>query len=131
MTEIIKETIKTRGDTDHQTMSPPMKTEASKTETIEYLIYFFFGLIEILLGFRLILKLTGASLASTFVRFIYGLTGVFTLPFDGIFRRGYSQITETTSIFEPSVIVAIVVYVFLAWGIVKLLRISSKEKQES
>ena len=131
MTEIIRETVKTRGDIDHQTMTPPIKTEASKTETAEYLIYFFFGLIEILLGFHLILKLTGASTASGFVRFIYGLTGVFTLPFDGIFRRGYSQITETTSIFEPSVIVAIVVYIFLAWGIVKLLRISSKEKQES
>lgn len=131
MTEIIKETIKTRGDIDHQIMSPPIKPEASKTETIEYLVYFFFGLIEILLGFRLILKLAGASTVSIFVRFIYGLTGVFILPFDGIFRRGYSQITETTSVFEPSVIVAILVYVFLAWGIVKLLRISSKEKQES
>lgn len=132
MTEITKEVITTNENSSKRpVVATPVKIEASNKETIEYLIYFFFGFIEILLAFRLVLKLTGASIASTFVRFIYGLTGIFILPFEGIFRRGYSQGVETTSVLEPAVIVAIIVYIILAWGIVKLLRISSGEKQEN
>jgi hypothetical protein len=37
---------------------------------------------------------------------------------------------ESTSIFKPATLVAIVVYVVLAWGIVNLIRIFSKEKQD-
>jgi len=88
-----------------------------------------FGALEVLLAFRLVLKLMGASLASAFVGLIYGLSGIFILPFEGIFRRWFSQGVETTSVLEPSTIVAIIVYAVLAWGIVKLARIFSGEKQ--
>ena len=107
-------------------VSTPIRAGATNKETIEYLIYFFFGLLEVLLAFRLILKLTGASLASGFVDFIYTITGLFILPFQGIFRQAYAS----TSVLEPSTIVAIFVYILIAWGIVKLLRISSGEQQE-
>lgn len=91
--------------------------------------YFFFGTLEIFLVFRLILKVMGASMANAFVGLVYGLSGIFVLPFEGIFRRGFNQGIETTSILEPSVIVAILVYAVLAWGIIKLIRISSGVKQ--
>ena len=93
------------------------------------LIYFFFGALDILLAFRLVLKVAGASTNSAFVAGIYGLSGIFTWPFEGIFRRGFTQGIETTSVLEPSTIVAILVYAILAWGIVKLIRISSGEQQ--
>lgn len=51
------------------------------------------------------------------------------LPFEGIFRRGFTHGLETTSVIEPSVAVALIVYAILAWGIVKLMRIFSGEKQ--
>ena len=91
--------------------------------------YFFFGAAETLLAFRLILKLLGASPASGFVDFIYGVTGIFIAPFEGIFRTAVSQGIETRSVLEPATIVAIVVYTVVAWGIVELVRISSGEKQ--
>ena len=124
MTEIIKETITTK-----QPLAG--ESQASNLQTTEYIIYFIFGFLEVLLSFRLLLKLAGASMASGFVRFIYGFTGIFIMPFEGIFRRGYSQGVETASVLEPSVIVAFIVYILLAWGIVKLLHISSGEQQES
>lgn len=149
MTKIIKETITTGGNKSNSVTEPPVvapvitdgdssepilttqvKTGASNREMIEYMIYFFFGLLEVLLGFRLFLKLTGASTVSSFVGIIYGITGLFVLPFEGIFRRGYASSTEITSVLEPSVIVAMIVYMILAWGLVKLIRISSGEKQE-
>ncbi len=120
MTETIKETV----------VTTPTKRKATSYQTVEYLIYFFFGAVEILLAFRLVLKLTGAGISS-FVSLIYGLTGIFMLPFEGIFHRGFAQGVETTSVLEPSTLVAIIVYIALAFGIVKLVRILSGQQQEN
>ncbi len=124
MTEFVKETITTKVDADNSA-SVPVSSTTSSSQTLEYLIYFFFGMLDVLLAFRLVLKLAGASTASAFVNLIYGLTGIFILPFEGIFRRLFTQGVETTSVFEPSTLVAIVVYAVMAWGIVMLIRIAS------
>ncbi len=129
MAEIVKETVTTQENNNSPVVTTPVKSIATSSQTVEYLVYFLFGALEVLLAFRLVLKLTGASISSAFVGLIYGLTGVFILPFEGIFRRGFAQGVETTSILEPSTLVAIVVYAFLAWGIVKLIRILSGEQQ--
>ena len=128
MTEIIKESVTNENEGQTAAVTTEIKREASSSQTIEYIIYFIFGLLNILLAFRFILKLTGASTSSIFVNFIYDLSRVLILPFEGIFNRGSAQIMESTSIFEPATIVAIIVYAILAWGIVKLIKIFSKEK---
>jgi hypothetical protein len=131
MSEITKETVTTNANNDRQFTKTVPEIDATKTQKAEYLIYFFFGFLEILLVFRLLFKLTGASQSSGFVRVIYAIAGIFTLPFQGIFRSGFSPGLETTAVLEPSTIVAILVYVLLAWGIVKLVKISSGKKQEN
>ena len=105
-----------------------VKVEASETQTAEYFVWYLFGALEILLAFRLILKLLGASLASGFVRMVYGLSGIFIMPFEGIFRKAVAQGVETTAVLEPATLVALLVYAILAWGIVQLINISSGEK---
>jgi hypothetical protein len=107
----------------------PVVRAATGTQQIEYVIQYFFGALEILLAFRLILKLAGASLSSGFVRAIYSLSNIFVWPFEGIFRKGFAQGVETMAILEPATLVAIAVYGVVAWGIVKLVRISSGEQQ--
>ncbi|KKQ47078.1 MAG: hypothetical protein US67_C0060G0004 [Candidatus Woesebacteria bacterium GW2011_GWD1_38_10] len=131
MAEIVQESVTTQNEGPKEAVTTETKRVASSSQTVEYLIYFLFGALEILLAFRLVLKLMGASLASGFVRLIYSLTGIFILPFEGIFRRGYTQGVETTSVLEPSTLVAMIVYAVLAWGIVKLVKIFSGEKQVS
>lgn len=129
MVEIIKETTTTQKDNADPVVSTPAREEATGFQTVEYLVYFLFGVLEILLAFRLVLKLMGASLSSGFVDFIYGLTGIFILPFEGIFHRGFAQGIETKAVFEPSTLVAIIVYAVVAWGIVKLVQIFSRESE--
>lgn len=109
----------------------PVVNVATDSQTVEYLIYFLFGVLEVLLAFRLVLKLTGANSGSSFVGLIYGVTGILIAPFEGIFRRLFAQGVETTSVLEPSTFVALIVYAVLAWGIVKLVRIFSGEQQDS
>lgn len=129
MAEIVKQSVTTQNRGPKAARTTETKVVATGHQTIEYLIYFVFGILEILLMFRLILKVAGANPASGFVNFIYGLTGLFIAPFEGIFRSGYTEGVETTSVFEPSTLVAIIVYAVLAWGIVMLIRILSREKQ--
>src|SRR5579872_2428283 len=98
---------------------------AGKSQTVGSTIYLLFGMVEILLIFRLIFKLSGASPASGFVSFIYSLTQIFTSPFTGIFHQTTSQGLETTAVLEPATFIAIVVYAALAWGITQFVMILS------
>ena len=136
MAEISKETVTTQGTNvnpvvNTTTKNTSVRSTTTSSQTVEYLIYFLFGALEVFLVFRLALKLTGASISNAFVGLIYGITGIFILPFEGIFRRGYTEGIETTSVFEPSTLVAIIVYAVLAWGIVKLIRILSGEQHQT
>lgn len=108
----------------------PVVQKATDTQVIEYIIYYILGAVDILLAFRFIFKLTGANAVSPFVNLIYTLTSIFIMPFEGIFRRGVAEGIETTAIFEPSTVVAIIVYAIIAWGLAKLIRVFSGEKQE-
>jgi hypothetical protein len=136
MTEIIKETVTSQDaspmvNETNQVTATQVKVAATTSQTIEYFVYFFFGVLEILLAFRLIFKLAGAGTASAFIGFIYGVTGLFILPFEGIFRRALTQGLETTSVLEPATLVALAVYAVVAWGIVRLVRIFSGEQQKT
>lgn len=120
--------IKEATYTTSEVASPPI--EATKTQSISYLIYYIFGAIEILLGFRLVMKFLGASTASTFVSAIYGFSNLLIMPFEGIFSRSVNQGLENASVFEPATFIGMLVYGVLAWGLVKLALVVSREKQE-
>lgn len=129
MTTIIKETVTSQNGSSDAVITTPVRKGATNSQTYEYLVYYLFGALDTLLAFRVILKLLGASTGSFFVNFIYSLSRIFVMPFEGIFRKGFTEGLETTSIIEPSALIAIVVYAVLAVGVVKLIRISSGEEQ--
>ena len=83
------------------------------------IVWFVTGLIAVLIGMRFILKLTAASPQAEFVAFIYAVTGPLVAPFRGIFPDS----TQGFNIFEPSSLIALVVYILLGWGIATLVKI--------
>jgi len=92
--------------------SPSTKPLYRGTQIVWYVL----GLIEVLLAFRFVLKLLGANPAG-FASFIYGLTYIFTAPFTSVFH--ISSVAD--SVFEWTTLLAMLVYLVVAWGIVKLL----------
>lgn len=96
--------------------SPTTKPLFRGTQIVWYLL----GIIEVLLAFRFILKLTAANPAAGFSNFIYSSTWPFTGPFHAVFP---STAVEG-SIFEWTTILAMVVYWLVAVGIIRLLVIS-------
>jgi len=87
-------------------------------------VYFLFGLIELLLILRFVLKLFGANSASGFVSFIYSLSDLFVAPFFGIFR----PLVTTGSVVEWSTVVAMIVYAILAYIIAKVIEVLTDTK---
>jgi len=96
---------------------------------VEYVLYYLFGIIEVLLVFRTLFKLAGANPGSVFVNFIYSLSYIFIYPFLGIFRASTGAGAETTAVFEPATMVAVAVYAVLLWGVLALVRILYGEEQ--
>ena len=82
------------------------------------IIWFIFGVIEVLIAIRFVFLLLGANPAAGFVSMIYGVSGIFMAPFVAIFR---TQQVATGTLFEWSALVAIAVYALAAWGIVALI----------
>ncbi len=103
-----------------------LKEEQLPTQRIKPLyrtsqiVWFILGLIEILLALRFVLKLLGANTQAGFTQFIYGVTGVIAGPFYLVFKVSQVQ----SNIFEWSTLLAMFVYLVVAWLIVKVLVMS-------
>lgn len=82
-------------------------------------IWYILGLIEILLAFRFVLRLMGANPNSGFTAFIYAVSAPFAYPFSGIMRS--SQFDN--SVIEWSTLIAMVVFLVVAFGLVKLFQL--------
>lgn len=79
-------------------------------------LWYILGLIEVLLVFRVILKVLGAN-ATGFTSMIYSITTPLALPFSGILQTSVSG----ASVMEWSTLIAALVYLCLTWGLVYLL----------
>ncbi|MEK7526702.1 MAG: YggT family protein [Patescibacteria group bacterium] len=81
------------------------------------IIWYILGLIEVLLMFRFILKALAANPNSSFVNLVYSLTRPLVSPFVGIFGITVAE----NSVLEWTTLIAALVYLCVAWGLVYLL----------
>jgi hypothetical protein len=116
----------TGASVQQQTKRVQTDSAAEPKTTIQNIIWYILGVVEILLTLRFVLKLFGANAASPFVNFIYSVTNILTAPFDSIFGVTQATAGQTHSVFEPSILVAAAIYALIAWGIVKLITINQK-----
>ncbi len=86
------------------------------------------GIIETILGLRLILRLFGANASVSFVDWIYRTSTPLLAPFNGIFPT--PSLTDRF-VLEFTTIFAIVVYAILAYFIVELIQFSNKVTHRS
>lgn len=111
-----------------KTITPPIPTahqqknyEKKKTIFRTYqIIWYILGLIEILLTFRVVLKILGANINSPFVSLVYIITDPLALPFSGIFGVTFAG---GGSYFEWSTLVAMIVYLLIAYGLIHLMQL--------
>lgn len=118
-TEVTQRT--TRGAEPLAKGAAPQKIYETKKTIFRFnqVIWYVLGLVEVLLIFRVVLKALGANPYVGFTSLIYSITNPLAAPFSGIlgvFISGNSTI-------EWSTVIAAVVYVCIAWGLVYLLNL--------
>ena len=91
-----------------------------RTFKVTQLIWLLLGLLEGLIALRVLFKLLGVNAANTFATFLYGVTNIFVAPF--------ASLTGAPSaggmVLEISSIIAMIIYLLIAWGIVKIVYVS-------
>jgi uncharacterized membrane protein len=81
------------------------------------IIWLITGILEALIGIRVLLRLIAANPNAGFAAFIYDLTAVFLAPFLGL----TTDPAANGAVLEISSLIAMLVYGLLAWGIVRVL----------
>lgn len=81
-------------------------------------IWLFTGLLEALIGLRIVLKLIAANPNAPFARFVYNITDLFLWPFFGLTA---TPAASNGVVLELSSFIAMVVYAVGAWVLVKVL----------
>jgi len=124
LSEFTKETVVTKGSI-FAPAEPQAKGEApqkvyDKKKTIfrfDQVVWYILGLIEVLLVFRLALKALGANPQAGFTSIVYSLTNWLVVPFRGIL----GVFVSGNSIVDWSTVIAAIVYLVVAWGLVYLI----------
>ncbi|MHB8159130.1 MAG: hypothetical protein ACYDGS_01285 [Thermoleophilia bacterium] len=84
---------------------------------INGIIWLLVGILEVIIGMRVVLKLLAANQDNGFASFIYRVARLFVWPFFGL----VGEPTANGSVFEVSSIIAMTVYLLIAWGITRLV----------
>lgn len=79
-------------------------------------LWLLFGALEVLIGFRVLLKLIAANPNSWFTSFVYQFSEIFVWPFQNIVSNPSFQ----NSVMEITSLIAMLVYALVGWGVVRL-----------
>jgi uncharacterized protein YggT (Ycf19 family) len=88
---------------------------------LERLVFFIFGLIQVLLLVRIVFLLLAARESNSIVSFVYELSEIFVAPFRGILGR--DEIAAGATELDITAIVALIGWTILEFIILALVRI--------
>jgi len=111
-------------DRTQTSISDPYAGRRATSIKITRAIYLIFGLIEVLLAIRFVLKALGANPEAGFAQLIYGVTGPLVAPFSGLF--GTPQAAGGATL-EVHTLIALVMYALVAWLLVRFAWLAFKE----
>jgi uncharacterized membrane protein len=85
---------------------------------VNRILWSLLSFLEILLAFRFVLRMIAANPDSGFGMFMYGITGVFVAPFNGLIATPVSG----GSALELTTLIAMAVYALIFWGVAYIIR---------
>ena len=99
------------------TQKEPERERRIFTFKATQLVWLLFGILEALIALRIALKLIGANPDSPIAVYLYGFTGLFLLPFEGLTATPASG----GMVLEISSVIAMLVYALIAWALERLI----------
>ena len=111
-------TTESGGLSNRTVTSRQLNYRPSNNETTRRIVVLVFGLIQIVIGLRIVLLLLDARTGNLLVSIINNLGGVLVAPFEGILR--ISAVSSNGSVLDVAAVVA-----FVGWTIIELIVIWS------
>lgn len=121
----VRRTTERSGGTRVQRENVRTKSSVSGVVVVQRIVYYVGGVIVALLALRLLFQLLGANQSAGFVDFLYAITAVFVVPFNGIF----GEPTFEQAHFDTAALVAIIIYSLLTMGVAKLLSLGQRNPE--
>ena len=81
------------------------------------IVWYVLMIVEAFLLLRFLLNLLAANPRAGFTDFIYSVSAIFVAPFQAVFRNAAVE----GSVFEWTTLLAMIIYYFIAVGLIKLL----------
>ena len=121
---LILKGVRTMDQMSRQTETSVVRPENNKAKRIVGVI---FGVIEIILGLRLVFTLLGANPDNGFIKFIRSITQFIVGIFEGIFPK--TAVDEAANaVFEPAIFIAMIIVALIAWAVFKLMTPNSSNR---
>ncbi len=99
------------------TQNDPGRGQRVATFKITQMIWLLLGLLEAVIGLRVLFKLIGVNAANPFAAFLYNVTNLFVAPFATLVGApAYSGM-----VLEISSIIAMIIYLLIAWAIERIV----------
>jgi hypothetical protein len=101
------------------TQKEPGSEQRIYTFKATQLVWLLFGMLEVLIALRIVLRLIGANAANPVAALIYGFTNLFLFPFLGLVGTPAAG----GMVLEISSVIAMVVYALIAWGLERMISV--------
>jgi len=122
MARVIKETHTVE---DSENTREVARADENGANIAARIVYIIAGVIITLLAFRFVLSLLGANRDNAFAELIYGMSYPFAAPFFGLFNY---EAQYGVARFEVETLVAIAVYAFITWLIIRLIEVGANRE---
>jgi hypothetical protein len=106
-------------------VSETVRHSPSGAEIARRTVVFLFGIVQALIGVRIVLLLADANQANQLVRFIYDTSAFFVGPFEGILHT--NAISAGASVLDVAALVALIGWTILEFLVIALIRIGRRE----
>ena len=83
------------------------------------IIWLLLGLLEASIALRIVFKLIAVNAANPFAKLLYGVTNLFVGPFKSLVGNP----TSSNNVLEITSIIAMLVYLLIAWGIERIVNV--------
>ena len=81
------------------------------------MIWLLLGILEAIIGLRVVFRLIGVNAANPFAALLYNVTGLFVAPFASLTGAP----SAGSMVLEISSLIAMIVYLLLGWGLYKIV----------
>jgi uncharacterized protein YggT (Ycf19 family) len=124
--KIIRETEVQNGNQTRRVteVDDPIEKDGHERNVAQRVIWYIFGIIIALLLLRFIFALLGANQNNGLAEFVYGVTAPLVSPFTNLFA--FDGVQYGVSKFELFTLVAIAIYMLLAYGISQLFNLNRR-----